>query len=76
MIEGMRQKITSIVDHLVNGLTVNGAVDFCIAFADPTPARVLGPVFGIAYEQTEGLNDWIRIGGRKIDVLQSGVGIA
>lgn len=37
---------------------------------------MLGPVFGIAYEQAEGLNEWIRIGGRKIDALQSGVGIA
>ncbi|MEC8145989.1 MAG: cytochrome P450 [Pseudomonadota bacterium] len=76
VIEGMRQKIAGIVDHLVNGLPVDGAVDFCSAFADPLPARVLGPVFGIAYEQAEGLNDWIRIGGRKIDALQSGVGIA
>ena len=72
----MRRKIADIVAELVAGLPADGPVDFCSAFADPLPARVLGPVFGIAYEQAEGLNEWIRIGGRKIDALQSGVGIA
>ncbi len=76
VVEGMRRKIADIVAELVAGLPADGPVDFCGAFADPLPARVLGPVFGIAYEQAEGLNEWIRIGGRKIDALQSGVGIA
>ena len=76
VVEGIRRKIADIVAELVAGLPADGPVDFCGAFADPLPARVLGPVFGIAYEQAEGLNEWIRIGGRKIDALQSGVGIA
>ena len=52
-----------------------GEVEFCSAFADPLPARVLGPMFGIPYERVDGLSDWIQVGGRKIDALQSGVGI-
>ena len=69
VVEGMRRKIADIVAELVASLTADGPVDFCGAFADPLPARVLGPVFGIAYEQAEGLNEWICIGERKIDAL-------
>ena len=69
VVEGMRRKIADIVVELFASLTAEGPVDFCGAFADPLPARVLGPVFGIAYEQAEGLNEWICIGERKIDAL-------
>ena len=57
VVEGMRRKIAYIVAELVAGLSADGPVDFCGAFADPLPARVLGPVFGIAYEQAEGLKE-------------------
>ena len=32
-------------------------------------------MFGIPYEETEGLNEWIKVGGRKVDALQSGDGL-
>ena len=63
VVEGMRRKIADIAAKLVAGLPTDGPVDFCGAFADPLPARLLKPVFGIAYEQAEGLNEWIRSGG-------------
>lgn len=76
VIEGMRDKIATIVDGLIAAMPPDGEINFCTAFADPLPARVLGPIFGIPYEETDGLNEWIRIGGRKVDALQSGVGLA
>lgn len=75
IIEGMAAVIDRIVDDLIAGVQ-GREVEFCAAFADPLPARVLGPMFGVPYEETDGLNDWIKAGGRKLDVLQSGVGIA
>lgn len=73
--EGMREHITQIVEDLIDALPADGEVDFCAQFADPLPALVLGPMFGIPYDQVDGLNEWIRVGGRKSDALQSGVDI-
>lgn len=73
--EDIRSKIEGIVQDLVDEMPDEGEVEFCSAFADPLPARVLGPMFGIPYERVDGLSDWIQVGGRKIDALQSGVGI-
>lgn len=75
VIEGMRETISAIVDELIAALPASGEIEFCSQFADPLPARVLGPMFGLPYDDTEGFNDWIKIGGRKLDALQSGVGI-
>ncbi len=75
IIEGMRENITKIVDDLVTAFPQNGEVEFCEHFADPLPARVLGPMFGVPYDRVQGFNEWIKIGGRKVDALQSGVGI-
>ena len=72
--EGMSARVEEIVAGLVEELP-EGPFDFCEGFANPLPARVLGPMYGIPYEDTDGLNDWIRVGGRKVDALQSGVGI-
>ena len=49
-----------------------GVVDFVEAFAHPIPSRVLGPMFGIPYEDVEGVDEWIKIGRRKVDALRSG----
>ena len=73
--EDMRAKIETIVDGLVDDMPDAGEIEFCSGFADPLPARVLGPMFGIPYDKVDGLNDWIKVGGRKTDALQSGVGI-
>lgn len=75
IIEGMREKITQVCADLIAAMPEDGEVDFCSALADPLPARILGPMFDVPYEQAEGLNEWIKVGGRKIDALQSGVGI-
>ena len=75
IIEGMREAITDIADDLVSVFPESGEVEFCSQFADPLPTRVLGPMFDVPYEGAKGLNEWIKIGGRKIDALQSGVGI-
>lgn len=75
VIDGIQTTIHGIVDDLVNALPDEGEIDFCADFANPLPARVLGPMFGLPYDRVKGLNDSIRIGGRKLDALQSGVGI-
>ena len=75
VVEGMRERVTAIVNDLIAAMPKSGTVDFCAEFADPLPARVLGPIFGIPYENAIGLDEWIRVGGRKLDALQSGVGI-
>ena len=51
VVEGMRRKIADFVAELVADLPADGPVDFFGAFANPLSARVLGPVFSIAYEQ-------------------------
>ena len=73
--EDMRSKIEMIVDDLIDEMPNGGEIEFCSSFADPLPARVLGPMFGIPYDKVDGLNDWIKVGGRKVDALQSGVDI-
>ncbi len=75
IMEDLRSKITAITDDLIDAMPDRGVVDFCTDFSDPLPARVLGPMYGIPYEDVDGLSDWIRIGGRKIDALLSGDGI-
>jgi cytochrome P450 len=76
VIDGIEESISTIVDDLIDSIPDDGVIDFCTGFSDPLPARVLGPMFGVPYEETAGLNDWIRIGGRKSDALQSGLGIS
>lgn len=75
ILEGMRATIEGMVDDLIAAFPQEGTVEFCAGFADPLPARVLGPMFGVPYDAVAGLNDWIRVGGRKSDALQSGVDI-
>lgn len=75
VVDGLQERIASSVDRLLADFPDAGDIDFCEAFADPFPALVLGPMFGIPYADTAGLDDWIRVGGRKVDALQSGVGI-
>lgn len=75
VVEGLTDRVRSIADDLIDAFPAEGRVDFCAAFADPLPARVLGPMFDIAYAEVEGFDEWIRIGGRKVDALQSGQGI-
>jgi len=75
VVEGLRARIRDIVNRLIDAFPEEGEVEFCEAFANPFPARVLGPMFGIPYADIDGFDDWIRIGGRKVDALQSGDGI-
>lgn len=72
--EGMQARVDQIVTDLADALPAQG--NFCAQFADPLPARVLGPMFGVPYDDVDGLSDWIKVGGRKSDALQSGVGLA
>ncbi len=75
IIDTLRGRIREIVNDLIDALPNDGDIEFTAAFSDPFPARVLGPMFGIPYDQVEGFDEWIRIGGRKVDALQSGDGI-
>ncbi len=75
IMEDLRATITGIVDALIDAMPARGVVDLCAGLADPLPARVLGPMYDIPYDDVEGLNDWIRVGGRKVDALMSGMGI-
>lgn len=76
VMDGLRDEIVAVVDDLIDAMPDDGVVDLTAEFAEPLPGRVLGPMFDIPYEETAGLNDWIRIGGRKVDALQSGDGLA
>jgi len=76
VMDGLRDDVETVVDALIDTLPDDGAVDLTADFAEPLPGRVLGPMFDIPYGETAGLNDWIRIGGRKVDALQSGDGLA
>lgn len=75
VVEGLQKRIGEIVNALIDAFPDDGEVEFCTAFANPFPAQVLGPMFAIPYAEIEGFDEWIRIGGRKVDALQSGDGI-
>ena len=68
----LRRRIEAIANDLVDALPNHGVVDLCADFAELLPGRVLGPMYGIPYDAAVDLNEWIRIGGRKLDALQSG----
>lgn len=73
---GLQAEIVNVVDQLIEAMPDDGEVDLTADFADPLPGRVLGPMFGIPYEEADELNQWIKVGGRKVDALQSGDGLA
>ncbi len=75
IVEGMREQIAKICEDLVDELPTDGEIDFCTQFADPLPGRILGPMFGVPYQEAAEFNEWIKVGGRKLDALQTGVGI-
>ncbi|MGY9082671.1 MAG: cytochrome P450 [Acidimicrobiales bacterium] len=68
----LKIRIEAIADDLIDAMDETGVVDLCRDFAEILPGRVLGPMYGIPYEDALDFNDWIRIGGRKLDALQSG----
>ncbi len=75
VMEGLRDQIRGVAEALIDAWPDKGQVDFCKDFADPYPANVLGPMFDLPYADIDGFDDWIRIGGRKVDALQSGEGV-
>lgn len=68
----LRDRIAQVADDLIDAMPHDGVVDLCATFADVLPGRVLGPMYGIPYDDAVNFNEWIRIGGRKLDALQSG----
>ena len=64
-----------MMSELIAAMPQKGVIDFCQMVAKPLPARVLGPMLGIPYEDIPDFNRWIEIGGRKVDALRSGDGI-
>ncbi|MEM7348797.1 MAG: cytochrome P450, partial [Chloroflexota bacterium] len=75
IVEGFKDNIRAIVDDLIDQMPQKGTVEFVADFANPIPSRVLGPVLGIPYEDVDGVDEWIKVGGRKVDALRSGDGI-
>lgn len=75
VVDGMKARITGIADALIDAMPAAGEVDFVRDLADPLPPQVLGPMFGVPYQDVEGLDKWIEDGGRKVDAMQSGEGI-
>ena len=75
IVDGLENEIRANVSELINAMPDKGVTDFCSAFAKPLPAKVLGPMLGIPYEDIPDFNRWIEIGGRKVDALRSGDGI-
>lgn len=74
--EQLRVEIASVADAIIDDLPDHGVIDLCADFAEPLPGRVLGPMYGIPYDDAAELNDCIRVGGRKLDALLSGEPIA
>lgn len=72
----LRVQIANTVDRIIDEFPDNGVIDLCADFAEPLPGRVLGPMYGIPYDEAADLNQWIRVGGRKLDALMSGEPIA
>lgn len=72
VVESLREQIRQVSDDLIDAMPDDGIIDFNIAFADPLPGRILGPMYGIPYEAADDLNEAIKIGGRKVSALQSG----
>jgi cytochrome P450 len=68
----LKIRIEAIADDLIDDMAETGVVDLCQDFAEILPGRVLGPMYGIPYDEAVDFNEWIRIGGRKLDALQSG----
>jgi cytochrome P450 len=68
----LRNRIAEITDELIDDMPDHGVVDLCRDFAELLPGRVLGPMYGIPYDEVGDFNEWIRIGGRKSDALLSG----
>ncbi|MEM7091379.1 MAG: cytochrome P450 [Actinomycetota bacterium] len=68
----LRDRIAQVADDLIDALPGAGVVDLCADFATPLPGRVLGPMYGIPYDDATEFNEWIRIGGRKLDALMNG----
>ena len=75
IVEGFQDEVRQIVSDLIDAMPDDGVVDFCTHFAERLPARVLGPMLDIPYEDIPEFNRWIQIGGRKVDALRSGDGI-
>ena len=75
VMDGLRDQIRGVAEALIDAWPDAGQIDFCKDFADPYPANVLGPMFDLPYADIDGFDDWIRLGGRKVDALQSGEGV-
>ncbi len=75
IVEGFENEMRMMMTDLIAAMPDKGVIDFCSMVAKPLPARVLGPMLGIPYEDIPDFNRWIEIGGRKVDALRSGDGI-
>ena len=75
IVDGFERSIKEIVNQLIDKMPQKGIIEFCTEFADPLPSQVLGPMLGVPYDDIDGFNDWIQVGGRKVDALRSGDGI-
>ena len=71
-VDGLRDRIRSIADELIDAMPTNGVIDLVETFTHPFPSLVLGPMLGVSYAESEGLDEWISIAGRKVDALRSG----
>ena len=72
IVEGFKDNIREIVNDLIDHMPQKGTINFVEAFATPLPSRVLGPMLGVPYEDVDGVDEWIKVGGRKVDALRSG----
>lgn len=71
----LKAQIAGVADGLIDAMPDAGVVDLRADFTEILPGRVLGPMYGVPYEDTPELDEWINVGGRKLDALQSGVDI-
>jgi len=57
-VESMRTKISTIVNHLIDQVVVNGQMDLLQDFAEPLPVTVIGELLGVPTEHRHQLRPW------------------
>ena len=67
VVESLKDVIREIADYLIDQMPDDGEVDLVQMYSRPFPAKVLGPMLGIGYDDVDGLDEWVTDSARWID---------
>lgn len=71
VVESLNDVIRQIANDLIDRMPDEGEVDLVEMYSKPFPAKVLGPMLGIGYEEVDGLDEWVTASSRWIDPLEA-----